>query len=195
VNVPFDHKILTIKTSIFRDLLQPGQKEQWSFTVQDNDGSFVKAELAAVAYDASLDQFRSHSWRFSPYYLKASHFKWSNHWTRNISSTSFYNLNWQLRNVLNEENLRYKNVLNSRHHYMHYFSDAQKKNLEMAAPTTISRTEMAVEEVILEQEVSVESEDNQEMEGVLIAQEPVIPRTNFNETAFFYPAIYSNDSN
>src|SRR5690554_8121791 len=111
VNVPFSNKKLNIATSTFRDLLQPGQKEQWSFTIKDENKSFVKAELAAAMYDASLDQFRGHSWGFFPYYGRGQYSNWSNNWSRNTSSFGSGGVSWTLRSVLTGENMKYKKLL------------------------------------------------------------------------------------
>lgn len=55
---------LTWKT--FRDKLVPGQKEEWILTVKDKDGKTVNAaEMMATMYDASLDQLIGHNWFFS----------------------------------------------------------------------------------------------------------------------------------
>jgi len=51
---------LSIETTTFRDKLQPGSNEKWSFTVKDKKG--VQAEVLASMYDASLDQFKPHNW-------------------------------------------------------------------------------------------------------------------------------------
>jgi len=51
---------LTIETTSFRDKLQPGDKEKWSFTIKNKKG--VQAEVLASMYDASLDQFKPHNW-------------------------------------------------------------------------------------------------------------------------------------
>ncbi|MDC3388040.1 MG2 domain-containing protein [Flavobacteriaceae bacterium] len=51
---------LSITTTVFRDNLQPGNKEKWSFTVKNKNGN--QAEVLASMYDASLDQFKPHNW-------------------------------------------------------------------------------------------------------------------------------------
>ena len=68
VKVPYPSTELSIETNSFRDKLQPGQEETWSFTVKGPKGDKVSAELLASMYDASLDQFRSNYWSFNPIY-------------------------------------------------------------------------------------------------------------------------------
>lgn len=66
VNVPYPKTDLEIETTTFRDKLQPGQDETWSFKIKGPKGDKVSAELLASMYDASLDEFRAHNWSFSP---------------------------------------------------------------------------------------------------------------------------------
>ncbi len=66
IEVPAPATNLTIETKTFRDKLEPGVPETWSFIIKGPDGEKVSAELLASMYDASLDQFRPHNWRFSP---------------------------------------------------------------------------------------------------------------------------------
>lgn len=64
--VPYPKTDLEIITNTFRNKLQPGKKETWSFTIQGNKKEKVVAELLAGMYDASLDAFKPHQWNFSP---------------------------------------------------------------------------------------------------------------------------------
>ena len=66
VNVPYPKTDLEIETATFRDKLQPGHHETWSFKIKGPKGDKVSAELLASMYDASLDEFRGHAWSFSP---------------------------------------------------------------------------------------------------------------------------------
>ncbi|RPD93447.1 alpha-2-macroglobulin [Aureibaculum marinum] len=68
INVPYPPHNLTIETTTFRDKLQPGQNETWSFKIKGTHKDKVAAELLASMYDASLDQFKSHNWYFNPIY-------------------------------------------------------------------------------------------------------------------------------
>ena len=54
------------KTATFRDKLEPGTEETWSFKIKGPKGDKVSAELLASMYDTSLDQFKSHAWNFKP---------------------------------------------------------------------------------------------------------------------------------
>lgn len=68
INVPYPKSDLEIETLTFRDKLQPGTDETWSFKIKGPQGEKVSAELLASMYDASLDQFKPQQWQFSPLY-------------------------------------------------------------------------------------------------------------------------------
>ena len=66
ISVPYPKHELQIETSTFRDKLQPGQDETWSFKIKGSKSDKVAAEILASMYDASLDQFRTHQWGINP---------------------------------------------------------------------------------------------------------------------------------
>ncbi|RDK84257.1 alpha-2-macroglobulin family protein [Marinirhabdus gelatinilytica] len=66
ISVPAPKTELTIETNTFRDKLEPGVPETWSFTIKGPKGEKVSAELLASMYDLSLDQFAPHAWSFKP---------------------------------------------------------------------------------------------------------------------------------
>ncbi|WP_417889888.1 alpha-2-macroglobulin family protein [Xanthomarina gelatinilytica] len=66
ISVPYPKTDLEIETTTFRDKLQPGQDETWSFKIKGPKGEQVSAELLASLYDMSLDQFKPHLWDFNP---------------------------------------------------------------------------------------------------------------------------------
>ena len=66
ISVPYPKTDLEIETLTFRDKLQPGANETWSFKIKGPKGDKVSAELLASMYDASLDQFKTHDWNFNP---------------------------------------------------------------------------------------------------------------------------------
>ncbi|QDH80493.1 alpha-2-macroglobulin [Echinicola soli] len=65
VNVPYPKKELEIETLTFRDNIQPGSAQTWTFKIKGPQKDKVATEMLASMYDVSLDQFRSHQWNFS----------------------------------------------------------------------------------------------------------------------------------
>lgn len=69
VDVPWNNKQLDVRWEHFTSKLEPGQKETWTAVIQPVEGRVKTvaierdvAELVGALYDASLDQFRRHSW-------------------------------------------------------------------------------------------------------------------------------------
>lgn len=62
VSVPWSNKELSISYETFRDKTLPGSEEQWKVKISGYKGDKVAAELLTSMYDASLDQFQPHSW-------------------------------------------------------------------------------------------------------------------------------------
>src|SRR4030095_14800831 len=84
VEVPWNNKEFSIRWEHFTSKLQPGQHETWTLIVSperearnaEAKSSSLVAELCAALYDASLDQFVSHSWnRFGFYRQDYSHLR------------------------------------------------------------------------------------------------------------------------
>ncbi|WP_159951518.1 alpha-2-macroglobulin family protein [Polaribacter septentrionalilitoris] len=94
INVPVQQEKIDIETNIFRDKLQPGQNETWSFTIKNDKKNAVAAEVLASMYDASLDEFKTHDWSFNPITTKPNYrsYKVSN------AKYSFRNINFNIKN-------------------------------------------------------------------------------------------------
>ncbi|WP_455170443.1 alpha-2-macroglobulin family protein, partial [Aegicerativicinus sediminis] len=56
----------SIETISFRDKIQPGSKESWSFKITGENNEKIASEVLASMYDASLDDFKMHQWQFNP---------------------------------------------------------------------------------------------------------------------------------
>ncbi len=89
INVPYPKTDLEIETTTFRDKLQPGQDETWSFKIKGPKGDKVSAELLASMYDASLDEFRAHNWSFSPINRPSYYSRINKNGGRSFGTTSF----------------------------------------------------------------------------------------------------------
>ncbi len=75
IYVPWNNKDVNISFDTYRNKTLPGSEEKWKVKITGNKGEKVAAEMLASMYDASLDQFKPHSWdalnvwpAFSGYY-------------------------------------------------------------------------------------------------------------------------------
>lgn len=94
IRVPYPKTDLQIETATFRDKLQTGQEETWSFKVKGPQGEKITAELLASMYDASLDEFKPHQWNFSPIYQPNYYGRLRPNSNHSFGNTDFRNTNY-----------------------------------------------------------------------------------------------------
>jgi len=191
-------KKLTPTLSVFRNKLLPGEKAEWTISVPESGKDKKTAEVLVGMYDASLDALRAHSWFFNP--ADKESVLYSPAWTSNGfgTATGYTYLNNELENVaeiaLNELNwfglnLGYRNI-------------RIRGVATRAGAIDLADVKMGVAESPVMDEVVVGcgTQKKKEMSGSFVAkqlnestrneqQDPVQIRTNFNETAFFYPQL------
>lgn len=222
IYVSYLNKQLETKFTSFRDELRPGQKEKWSLKIQDKQNNGAQAELLTSMYDASLDAFRSNGYGmylYSNYYKIAN---WSNSGF-GINSGYQYALNWNPTATyidLNYPTLDWSNRYNRYGYYGNGIYSRSDVAYDMvagsAAPAPMDDAEVE-EEAMAEQDRSVQTgsimskdkkvekkerliatESQNDQDGISdnrseIDEASVQVRTNFNETAFFYPQLMTND--
>ena len=195
---------LRVHWDTFRDLVQPGQQEEWRLTLRRPDGKPADANLMVAMYDASLDYFVRHQWHFDigrghrtfgvPFEAgqrislgTLSSGGWYNQKTKKERPLSFTNVNAELFQVMaytrdmGRGPIMHKAAVNT----MKMASAApkaamtEKSALEGAAP--VNRPVM--------REVVVESEADEGAEDETAETISVPMRENFQETAFFMPQL------
>ncbi|QDO95675.1 alpha-2-macroglobulin [Formosa sediminum] len=88
IKVPYPKTDLQIKTNTFRNKIQPGAPETWSFNISGPQGEKVTSEVLASMYDASLDAFRGHDWSMNATY-KPMYYSYNN-WRGNAAFGTQY---------------------------------------------------------------------------------------------------------
>ena len=211
LQVPYPSTDLQIETLTFRDKLQPGTDETWSFKIKGPQGDKVAAELLASMYDASLDTFRSHYWGFNPlvtpsYYsnrrLNArrsfttnSFAVYQDNESYSYADPSFDSFNWFGFYFGND--IRFRG----------YASGVDRRMMKKAAPG--ATTEMMMEDMELAESVAgapMEADNafgneandkapsigGQQEQNPKQAAEEVQIRKNLQETAFFFPQLLTD---
>jgi hypothetical protein len=67
IAVPWSNKTLKAEWMSFRSKIVPGAQEEWRLKLSGSKGEQVSAEMLATLYDASLDAFLPHRWSLFPY--------------------------------------------------------------------------------------------------------------------------------
>lgn len=197
VNREYPDRELTIKAETFRDRLQPGSYEHWTFRIRNADSVPVVAEVVAGMYDASLDQFLPFRWHpsFEKYHYNYTFlymFQEGNGLHPRSSGDQLWNpavvpdfrfdrLNWQ--GVMEDMFTRGgTGVVSTRNMMM---KAAMPESMDMV------QQELAEEPVaIYSQADAAGGTTDQTVHPGAGSLSPI--RTNFQETAFFYPALQTD---
>lgn len=136
INVPYPKSELEIETLTFRDKLQPGTNETWSFKIKGPKGEHVAAELLASMYDTSLDQFKPQQWQFSPLYQPQYYSQ-----SGRSAYRAFYNASFLVRlspsyqndpSPKNYDRFNWFGLhLGNKHQYKYYLRDLQSRRKQM----------------------------------------------------------------
>jgi hypothetical protein len=179
-------KELKLSWSVFRDKLRPGQQEEWKLTIKNPDGSFADAELLATLYDASLDRIwkRPQSLRVA-YPLAVPSAAWWFYRT----TTSYYDSFGFKRKAL-----KYPPIA-----YDFFRTEACGQVSIITGYGFPSRSLMAGERSkVADAALSATAPETVfnriETEGLDLPAAPDILRTDFAETAFFYPRLRTNEN-
>jgi len=187
-------KKLTPTLSVFRNKLLPGEKAEWTVTIPESANNKKAVELLVGMYDASLDALRPHSWDFNPTYREI--ILYSPQWTSNgfhaasdyvAFRNSFEEVNEFQLDRLNWFGLSLNNYRGGRGPIRIRGNATMSKSENMTlsiADMKVAQTMSPQAEMITDQLVLSDKKADANA-----AEKPVQIRTNFNETAFFYPQL------
>lgn len=201
INVPYTNKQLDITFETFRDKLQPGEKEQWKLLIKGKTADKVAAEMVAALYDASLDAFVMHGWSANFYESFYTQLKWQSQNDYVVKTFTSYSRDWNLGKGRFASGASY-DALNWFGY--HFYSRYERRLAKSAMPAgaMYESAKKVAEEEILADAAPAPAKDSAEISGQAKASEQkpksedlsdVKVRSNFNETAFFYPNLMTNE--
>lgn len=210
-SIPIKHKVetrkLSPKWSVFRDKLQPGEKAEWRLTIPELQEKKERAELLVYMYDASLDAVQAHSLWFSPRYRPLV--PYSPGWFSNISEQDNQSILFDIRTYpvynITVQKLDWMNLSfrKGRPNILQEVRIAGASSIATALQGRVAGLDIANlqdHQVVVNESLS--SKDNSyggltipvaTAKGVDVAEPALIPRRNFNETAFFYPRLQTDE--
>ncbi|TXE10532.1 alpha-2-macroglobulin [Gelidibacter salicanalis] len=205
ISVPYPKSELTIETKTFRDKLEPGSNETWSFNIKGPQGDKVSAELLASMYDMSLDQFTPHQWQFSPLHQPIYYSNSKRQALKSFGNTNFYvylpnsNVNFPHQNY-DQWNWFGFNFGNNRN--MSIMLRGNASGVRMVQNEMVEeQADAELEEVVVagfgtqlkSKTVGSTTSENEELATAHKENlESVTIRKNLQETAFFYPQLQTD---
>ena len=214
---PLPEKKLNITWKTFRDRLTPGQKEKWILQITTPDGKPAKAQLMSVLYDKSLDQLADHTWKMS---LGFSQWLPDCYWKSNLKYYEMGLSGTYPTKYYDEKELEVDQFDGKYFSFSAYMQAMQLSKLERSYGGTVEAVRIQKDELVRE-EAKVMRIRGSKMARVgasapsvnkvfdVVEEMPqfaggsgsdagqfldkVQIRENLNETAFFYPALESDN--
>ena len=217
---PLPEKKLNIAWKTFRNRLTPGQKEEWTLKITTPDGKPAKAQLMSVLYDKSLDQIAPHPWYLSlGFYQRLPNC----YWKHNLTFRSFYLNGVYPTKYYDEKELDVDKFDGKFFSYYAYMQAVELSKLERSSGGTVESVRIQKDELVKEEGRVMKTRGSNTIlvaapppsaDKVFDAVEEmpqfaggsgsgsdaglfldkVQVRENMNETAFFYPALESDNN-
>ncbi|MFQ7083658.1 alpha-2-macroglobulin family protein [Bacteroides intestinalis] len=192
-------KELIMKWDVFRDKLRPGQEEEWRLTIKTPQGTPADAEMLATMYDASLDKIYPNRQSF---YVNYSRFVPQIYWSYGYTGSVYYSCYFPMRDwkvppfvydtFYSEEGVQEALVVG----YGAMKNSTMTGSVQVRGLASPRMKEMVAEDssadaadMIFEEEMVSTEETGAAVE---LGDAPEL-RTNFAETAFFYPQLRTNE--
>ena len=201
IQVPDVDKKLEVEWITFRDKTMTGSEEQWQLKIKGKEGEKIMAELLCSMYDASLDALYQKNKFYLPDYNLYKSYTY-----RLIVPYDYSSFNYYIQNSHPKWDMMYRYYYQLK--WANLFSDGYRYNfrarggdLLFAAAPSMAMTKSA--DGSIQERISSEYLDNatddftslvtvDDLAEASDASHPAL-RTNFNETAFFYPHLLTDE--
>ena len=215
---PLPEKKLNITWKTFRDRLTPGQKEKWTLHITTPDGKPAKAQLMSVLYDKSLDQLAEHTWEMS---LGFSQWLPDCYWKSNLKYYEMGLAGTYPTKYYDEKELDVDQFDGKYFSYYGYMQAVELSKLERSSGGTVESVRIQKDELVQEEGRVMKTRGSNMIRVAAAAPsadkvfdaveempqfaggsgsdagqflDKVQIRENLNETAFFYPALESDNN-
>ncbi|MCP5049449.1 MAG: hypothetical protein GY940_19925 [bacterium] len=219
ITVPWSNKKLDISFETFRNKLLPGEKEEWRIKIKGPKGDQVAAEMVAALYDASLDAFKANYWNFSVFPNHYTHRNWESNNYFNVAGSQVIGRLHKYTGTVTKyyDRLNWFGFYWRSYRLARRQRPGSRMELrDSASPPVVAQAPLELEESAVERKKEGASKNKllgvtgglkktkakangrkrdgdkageASAPGKTEEQAPVKVRTNFNETAFFYPHL------
>ena len=200
LNKKVEKRELSPKLTVFRDKLQPGEKAEWTINIPETADKKHYAELLVDMYDASLDVIRPYNMYFDPAYR--ANLPMVSLWTSTISGQ----FNRSYLEKINEYNTEAKPYSDLDWMGLTFRSTVMNATVHSSGGFEIPGLQdhkVVIEEKPIFGFSSINNALQGRIAGLDVASnsgkvksgtEPSTKvRSNFNETAFFYPQLRTDE--
>ena len=212
ITIPWTNKDLDIEYATFRDKTLPGSEEKWKVKIRGFKKEKIAAEILASMYDASLDQFKFHSWsepNIWPQYSYNALWKSDHNFSEFDSEEKPVNTLSETKSVekwydelisdIGEAVNRFRYV--NKGYYKQQIIRREMSDISAnAAPPSMQEVKVAdglggrVSGVEILKDEKLQT-DSSSIRNLLPEQDKAVQiRKNFNETAFFFPDLRTNEN-
>ncbi len=202
-SIPWSNKDLNISYETFRDKLLPGANEKWKVKITGNKGEKVAAEMLTGMYDASLDQFKPHSWsKLNIWPGLYNAVNWTGNGFEEMESEEYNKMDYDelsgvaktydrlLSSSVGYHNIRNKNINEALSGkvagiQLRGQSSLLLNQVKFTQPKIAGDEEVMEDSISFKMKTSKEGNEKPEMRNGTSVQ----IRKNFSETAFFFPDL------
>lgn len=208
IKVPYDNKKLNIEFTRIRKKLQPGESTEITYKITDYLSNEPFSESALSLYDASLDAINAHNWSLNLYPEKHSSIvvrdqgfrrdrsrQFNTSYPRNRYSIDLDRFNWY---GFGDDNAIFCNV---RRRPKRFRSNGSMLDEMVSIEMEEEADESPQSKIMIRGTSSLKKKELGYVGGVGELEKPkqvdlsnIKVRSNFNETAFFYPQLKSDRS-
>jgi len=201
IKIPWLNKKLKYSIEYFRDKLKPGEKEEWKIKISGYQDEKVLSELLLTMYDASLDYFKKHSLENNGFnYIfktKRSYSNWSDEKyfdvARPRTDGRFNNYDYPKNNIsrvfVKLINMSFLNLGN-------IISPMRTKGMKFRGSSAQDKMIVTTQNFAVEKKSGISEKVLSDQKNKTIEYKKPEPkiRKNFNETAFFYPNLTTDEN-
>ncbi len=192
---PMPDKRLQTRWTSFRDRLIPGQKETWTLHISQPNGKPAEAQMTATLYDQSLDALYAHNWYFNNVYNPntLSNAGWKSPYIGTIGLYSYQERKTLTEDELTRPQLTPWNWVQTSNFSRPLYLKTTVGSINAMAKSNVSSTRL----------MNIEEDNAGELASKNLTKENTAStkttptwtslRENFNETAFFYPTLETNE--
>lgn len=203
VVVPYSHQKIDFDFLTFRDKTLPGSAEQYQIRLKNTLGEKVAAEMLCTMYDASLDALAPSN----------SLSRIINNWNKNVYNyrlasmsgalwKTFYSMGyadgWGYEKERVYPNLKFNvdmfSIMYRKPSINRKLNDAVVACVEESCAATMYESDVMEMKETAAKGVQESGKSHDESAKMPVEVQPLQVRTNFNETAFFYPHLTTDEN-